>query len=776
MIGRAFARAGLILLCLYLLALGGTFNGVVLPAARWIGVIGAGVLALAWGIGRRNAPSPMRTPLDGAILLGVGAIALSFALNLDVWRRSLSGIWFIGLYIGVWVVVYDLIIRRVIARRTLVDALLIAGVVIVAFGYLQLRTWVSIDLGRALAGMIDFSPPRTVSTFGNPNSLAAFLVMLLPLIAARALSTGRGGRVVLALYFAVTGGLLVLTTSRGGWLGAAAGVFTVGLGTLWLGDGRAWWARRTQIARIGIGIVGVAVVIGMVGAVIVSLGWSGRSFNTRTWIYDAAARTFAAQPIAGSGLYTFGRDLARVHGMPPYEPHAHAHNIGLHVAAELGIVGVIALIVLMIALARAFLRALQAQRVRLRSSEAWITIGTFGSAVGFGVHHLFDVPSMMPVIALTLIALCAVGIAVPRPDSLPPAIRSRIPIRAWDTAGLWIALIASGVWSAATYDVYWRGVQESVANMGDLASDQLLPLQDVIAADPNQPAYHYAQGMLLALSDHTAGTTAHADSSRAAFMNFTTLEPDYAMGWVNLAAMRAASGDSAGALAAWENAGRRAHQAWSIQYQWGVYAEQIGDAVYARIAYERTLIANPDVRLHPDWNASPIRAALDPDSPPLTGAGIMLSRLIAGDPDGAYTAWMESRYRAEPPSTMIRYSIDALIAAERGNLDGARALWERGRPAIYLYEDRAWDVLLAARLGIAGASYADVMPALEVEGVAADWESGANIFYGQFLTLAIPRVFVPQAQIDRSYTSALLAAAVDWLDADPSPPTPTRQP
>jgi hypothetical protein len=44
--------------------------------------------------------------------------------------------------------------------------------------------------------------------------------------------------------------------------------------------------------------------------------------------------------------------------------------------------------------------------------------------------------------------------------------------------------------------------------------------------------------------------------------------------------------------------------------------------------------------------------------------------------------------------------------------------------------------------------------------LAADWEAGANIFYTQMLSLATPRLFLPQARVDISYTGALIDAAL----------------
>ena len=42
------------------------------------------------------------TPLDFAIAVWIVAFALSLLTNLDSWRRIALGLWFMGVYIGVW--------------------------------------------------------------------------------------------------------------------------------------------------------------------------------------------------------------------------------------------------------------------------------------------------------------------------------------------------------------------------------------------------------------------------------------------------------------------------------------------------------------------------------------------------------------------------------------------------------------------------------------------------------------------------------------------------
>ena len=94
------------------------------------------------------------------------------------------------------------------------------------------------------------------------------------------------------------------------------------------------------------------------------------------------------------------RACRQLNSLPPLEPHSHAHNILLHVAAELGIVGLVALA----------LTAWIALRAARRPSDSTAAMGIAAFA-GFVAHQMFDVPAMMPTIAL--VALAALVLALP---------------------------------------------------------------------------------------------------------------------------------------------------------------------------------------------------------------------------------------------------------------------------------------------------------------------------------------------------------------------------
>lgn len=528
---RLLRSALFIAIASYVLLVGATFNGILtapIRAASTALVVGA---VLLWIVGRRGRSASLPgTPLDPAVALWIAAIALSFLANLDDWRRSATALWYVGLYLWLWYALWDAVARRWISRATLIDALLLPGVIALAVGALQQQViW-----SRGLSAL-------PVSVFGNTNSFGTFLILLLPLALARAFSTRRVARPVMALVALGTGALLFLTGSRGAWLGGAAalGVFIL-LGA----PGqiiRRWLDRlpaaRRRTALIAGGLALIVLLIGVGTPFLETFNRSGRTLDLRTWIYETALTVFRRQPLTGSGLFTFGGELARLNSTPYHEPHSHAHSLIFNVMAELGVVGLAALALTVALLLRTLLRHLRAERMALDAERA----GAWAAVAGVGVHLLFDTTIMMPALALGVL-LAALSSLTPSPLVGEGAGGRRTGLA---LSLLGVCLAAAAIWSTTLYTRYVAALTAAVGD-GDLTAGAAA-LDALIAADPGLAITHSQQGMLLALAGD-------ADGARQSFERYTELAPQYAIGWFNLAALRLASGDHDGARQALDRA------------------------------------------------------------------------------------------------------------------------------------------------------------------------------------------------------------------------------
>jgi hypothetical protein len=541
------------LLLTYFVGLGATYNGILDTGIRsqtmQIFAVVIGVwLFIRWRGGWRWRP----TPLDTAILLWIAAFALSLLANADEWRRIAIGLWFMGGYIVLWYLLSDTLANRAFTRQMLVNALLFVGAILMLFAWAQIIVWMQTQFPAMQAGGAPFSLPRPVSVLGNANTLAAALVLIIPLSLVNAVQNRGLPRIVMSLYTLSALLLLFATFSRAGWLGAAAGIGAV---ILWLLADRgrlnvtawraAWagWSGGRKAVTVGLGLLVVIIVIGAAVFFVSSFSLGGRTLDLRTFIYETAWQLFREQPLFGQGLFTFGGGLARLNPTPPTEPHSHAHSIPLNVAAELGILGLIALIVTVILIVRAARRNAET----VHGAERFALIAAGGACISFTVHHLLDLPAMNPAIMImglfALVAFAApLALAKDAPNLITHRIRGAVVI-----VGS-IGLIIVGVWSAAQYQRYWDAVYYAI-DTGDYAGGAAR-LDPVIAVDPSLPLYYQQRGMLYGLAA-AAGDTTLLPAAITSFERFTQLAPYSANGWYNLAALYAQAGryeDAAEAL------------------------------------------------------------------------------------------------------------------------------------------------------------------------------------------------------------------------------------
>ncbi len=755
------ARAVTYACFLLYLTLGATFNGIVQPQTRLLGLIGVMAIGGAWVLQRRRWRASSTTALDAALLVWVAAFGVSLLGNTDQWRRIVMGMWYAGAYILAWLLLHELLANRILTRRVLMNALLLSGVLILAFGYLQARGWLTTTLPLILNGTLEFSLPRPVSTLGNANTLGAFLAVLLPLVLEAARGSKGIARALMAIYALLLGGLLVLTYSRGAWIGAAAGVGVYMLLLVgqagWLAPRRWWefWFAQRVAVRMGLGVTATALlVIAAVALFLVARSYlspGGRSIDTRTWIYDTAWRVFSEQPLTGSGLFTFGTGLARYNGNPPHEPHAHAHNVVLHVAAELGVIGLLALAISVVLVVRALLR---------NTRRDPVVIAGAGGVAAFAVHHLFDVPIMNPVIALTCLVALVIAVAPFEPLAIShgrrQVLRFGLPVGT-------LILALTGLWSVLIYQQYVTIISQTAnGTLTPLAGAQ--GLQSVVDADPGLSLYTYEQGFLYGLAGET-------QAAITAFERYTQIDPDYALGWLNLAALYRETGDLERAGAALARAHQLSPNEPNITYQLAEMQAQLGDSAGARSSYATALITEPDFQMLAAWNDDPLRVEVLADTPQtVPTAGSIVRDLRSGDLDAARAGL--AYYRAITPSLTSAYVFDALFALRAEDRASADAALATAQASIMGQGDTAWAAYgTACRARYDGdetavsAALAAADDALDLAPFETDWQFGANIGYTQLMRVMIPRVFLPE--VGYPVASPTLIALLETFAATP---------
>ncbi len=198
------------------------------------------------------------------------------------------------------------------------------------------------DLQPAYAGAVVDN--RATSVFGDPNELGAFAAVVLVVACGFGLSaTRRWERVLAGTGGALGLAALLLSLSRGAWLGAVVGL--VALAVLLPG------ARRRigllVVAAVGVATVLLALAPGSPAEVagerlgtLTDPGANPDELRPRAW--RLAGDLLVAHPLLGIGPGGFTGE-ADVAGRGEVSGAVHAHNLVLTVGAEGGLVGLVLL-------------------------------------------------------------------------------------------------------------------------------------------------------------------------------------------------------------------------------------------------------------------------------------------------------------------------------------------------------------------------------------------------------------------------------------------------
>jgi hypothetical protein len=401
---RQVVSAGIALLCLAVVLLDAGVDLLPDEPVAWVVtpvrlVVGVGLVAAVVGLG-----SPLRlwTVLDPAVVglpLAAGLATVAAGQDWSGWRAAVTAVAVYSLAVAVQ--------RTSFGSPGVLGLVALSCVAPAAFSAVRqglAGTATGFCRGAANATADTCGPDvliRVTGTFSNPNLLAAFLVLLLPLAAVGSAALAeRASRVLGAGVIVLGYAAVLLTASRGGVLGAvaAAGVFVV--------------LRRPTGRRIAAALLGVAIIV---TALLLA---AGGSVGVRADVWAESLRLIAAHPL-GVGPGRAGPLLAAA--VPGDEQFQHAHNLWLNWAVETGYLGLAAIL---------------------------------GVTIGAGVITVYATRRGVGVVAAALGSGFAGFAVVSLADH--PANAARLTVTVWTVLGLLAGLVGSG---RSRWD---RGEQEAI--------------------------------------------------------------------------------------------------------------------------------------------------------------------------------------------------------------------------------------------------------------------------------------------------------------------------
>jgi tetratricopeptide (TPR) repeat protein/O-antigen ligase len=530
------------------------------------------------------------------VLLFLVAAAISTAFSVDP-RRSLIGFAILIVAIMIFYLFVDLI-RNGLPVELITKVLMIISGFIIFFGVRELYLWYKewIDI----AGYSSLIPPATYrirAFLGHPNFVAAYFNLLLPLGLARYyLAKDRISRIVLVGWVVLVLILIFFTSSRGGWLGTFAALFTF-FGLYWLTNRQEIGEKlkeRIKNKWIVITLV-LAIIIAMVVLVQILLWQSHHpthpadlteGFASRNYIWEVAREMFSENPITGNGVFTFGTEYLKTESVPPNMLLAHAHNFYFNVVAEMGIFGLIGLIGMGIGLVISIFQVWKSQKILNRTELA----GLCGAIAGLAIHSMFETPQSMPLLLILPGVLVAQITAGEEPES--------IRIFSWSGNGslfiLWVIISVLFGFDLRGLSKYYSGIK--IATAGDFTNAETW-INRAVDLDSYNALYWSQLGLTkgkVSISDNgDVVDERKLDDAVEAYKKGISIEPNYSVNWANMSVLQWEGGYQDQAVESMRTAAKKSPQQAGFQIALGMMLEELGDYSSAWNAYQQAIQIDP---------------------------------------------------------------------------------------------------------------------------------------------------------------------------------------
>jgi O-antigen ligase len=615
---------------IYMVALGGgAFIGLYSTPLRIISVVGLTAALAVWLLVAWRRPF-WRPKSSFALALMVSLAALAIALLLSERPRlGADYLAYAALLTGAYLLQQRLFAHPFFGPRLGSLAILLGfalGIVYVirVFGF-WLDFWAQV--GRLTVP--PFRPGFEGLAFGHPGTFATVMILLwLASVAHLGLTTNRS-RIVAVLLGLLVIFVVISTGARGAWLGIAAAVVAVAAVWLLARERRQALAGLLRSGRVRVGVAASAVALAVVGVILfpaIANRLAAGGDQVRAAFYAAALRMFQDDPLTGQGPGMWVVERAR-YTLPTEQDYyiPHAHNLYLQTLAELGIVGAMAGIVVLAALARLVWSGIRSNDA-LAHRLAWASLFAL---VYLAVHQLVDFYPNMAALGFLLALLIA------RLDAITP------PERPWNASfgfgarpflGRRVAVVALGL--ATAVSAGWLLRTEASALDGQQATDAankgdwpaaLVAARRAVAADPELPPYLFTQGL-------AAAHEGNLEEARDALRKAAEID-DFPTTWLDIAKVELDLGNEDGARDALERAMRLGFQNPQVAFAAMTIYEALGDQDAAASAGADALVVAPSLAGEPLWSSTPSLDAIR------TAA---MRRAIERGPAGAYRLALEA--------------------------------------------------------------------------------------------------------------------------------------
>ena len=359
---------------------------------------------LLWLVIALTRPSDGRLGPINAWILVVLAVALVATGFSPVPKAALHGLFKLLSYLGVYALMRQLLAEAPRWWDRIVAALLAGELASAVIAIRQLYGDTS-ELARwADPNSVADGTIRVYGPLENPNLLAGYLLPILPLAVVAFLRWRGWAERLYALTVLVLGSAaLVLSYSRGGWLGLVAGLGTIGL-LLVLRQTRHWpvhWRRLFPLLLVAGAAALLVVAVTQIEplrirAMSLVAGREDSSNNFRINVWMAALSMIQDRPWLGIGPGNTAFNLIYPLYQQPRFNALSAYSVPLELLVEGGVPGLLAGLGLLLASLRSGWAQLKGE-----SSFALPALGAVAAIVGLCVQGATDTIFFRPEVQLT---------------------------------------------------------------------------------------------------------------------------------------------------------------------------------------------------------------------------------------------------------------------------------------------------------------------------------------------------------------------------------------
>jgi O-antigen ligase len=395
----------LILVFSYFLFAAFSTLGLIRPLTLQITAVLLTLVVVGYLFTRPAIPAGWVLPVFAAFI--VMLISSVFALDPP---RSLYETWITAVSFFTFFFLFTMI-RRGLPAELIIKALLVVGVMFMIWGWIPAiawyRQWLAAEPGRWL--------PSLTFRLDIPNVMAVMMYMMSLLAISRLLYTPDRFPASSWRVYSLSGlALLYLSSSRGGWVGTAAGLFSIGLLSFYYQKERwlaAWtWFRARRRLQFLI-IPGALVAMTALGYLLFKQATHSTHpafFSARWYLWEPAWLAFLDHPLTGIGLYNYPSYYFQVHSTPPNVYFLHAHSMYFEILMSSGILGFAAFVWLMVVLLARLVESSQERRaLRARPGEC----RRLRPGRPAGARHLRQRPPPVPVGMFILMAALAAALS-----------------------------------------------------------------------------------------------------------------------------------------------------------------------------------------------------------------------------------------------------------------------------------------------------------------------------------------------------------------------------